>query len=64
MENINELPQPVRERIEMLKEKNLLNEEETAFLQARSAYLTEEEKEKLFPKEEPVVKEVKKRGKK
>ncbi len=64
MENINELPQPVRERIEMLKEKNLLNEEETAFLQARSAYLTDEEKEKLFPKEEPVVKEVKPRKKK
>lgn len=66
MENIQDLPQPVRERIEMLKEKAtqvLLSEEELAFLMARRDYLTEEEKEKLFPKEEVVV-EVKKRGRK
>lgn len=66
MENIQDLPQPVRECIEMLKEKAtqvLLSEEELAFLMARRDYLTEEEKEKLFPKEEVVV-EVKKRGRK
>lgn len=60
MENIQDLPKPVRERIEMLKEKTPLGEEELAFLKARSDYLTDEEKEKLFPKEELVVKEVKK----
>lgn len=60
MQNIEELPKPVRERIEELKEKDLLNEEELAFLMARRDYLTDEEKEKLFP----VVKEVKKRTKK
>lgn len=66
MENINELPKPVRERIEELKEKDLLNEEEVAFLMARRDYLTEEEKEKLLPKQEEVVevKEVKKGRKK
>lgn len=61
MENIQDLPQPVRERIEMLKEKAtqvLLSEEELAFLMARRDYLTEEEKEKLFPVA------VKKKGKK
>lgn len=49
MENIKDLPKPVQERIEMLKQKDLLNEEELAFLMARRDYLTEEEKEKLFP---------------
>lgn len=63
MENILDLPKPVQERIEELRVKDRLEEEELAFLMARRDYLTEEEKEKLFPKEEPVV-EVKKKGKK
>lgn len=53
MENIQDLPKPVRERIEELKEKSILAEEERAFLMARRDYLTEEEKERLFPVEEP-----------
>lgn len=65
MENINELPKPVRERIEELKEKTPLNEEELAFLKSRQDYLTDEEKERLFqePTEE-VVEAPKKRGRK
>lgn len=63
MEDINELPKPVQEKIEELKTKNPLAGEDLAFLMARRDYLTEEEKEKLFPKEEVVV-EVKKRGRK
>lgn len=63
MENIQELPQSVRERIETLKEKSPLADEELAFLMARRDYLTEEEKEKLLPKQEEVV-EVKKGRKK
>lgn len=58
MENILDLPKPVQERIELLKEKAPLEGEELAFMMARRDYLTDEEKEKLFPKEE--VKEVKK----
>ncbi len=58
MENILDLPKPVQERIEELKAKSPLAEEELAFLMARRDYLTDEEKEKLFPKEE--LKEVKK----
>lgn len=63
MEDINELPKLVQEKIEELKTKNPLAGEDLAFLMARRDYLTEEEKEKLFPKEEVVV-EVKKRGRK
>jgi hypothetical protein len=62
MENINDLSTATRERIEMLRVKSPLAEEELAFLRARISYLTDEEKEKLFPVEE--TKEVKKRGKK
>lgn len=58
MENIQDLPKPVRERIEELKEKSILAEEELAFLRARISYLTDEEKERLFPVEKS--KEVKK----
>ena len=58
MENILDLPKSVQEKIEELKTKNPLAGEDLAFLMARRDYLTEEEKEKLFPKEEP--KEVKK----
>lgn len=58
MLDIQDLPKPARERIEELKAKSPLAEEELAFLMARRDYLTDEEKEKLFPVEEP--KEVKK----
>lgn len=58
MENILDLPKPTQERLEELKAKDLLVEEELAFLRARIDYLTDEEKEKLFPVEKP--KEVKK----
>lgn len=61
MENIQELATSVRERIEMLKEKSNLEGEELAFLHARSAYLTEEEKERLFPVVKVVKKVVKKK---
>lgn len=61
MENILDLPKPVQERIEELKAKDTLEGEELAFLMARRDYLTDEEKEKLLPKEEvKEVKEVKK----
>jgi len=50
MENLYDLPRSVQEKIEVLKEKNPLQEEELAFLKARGDYLTEEEKERLFPK--------------
>lgn len=53
MENINDLSQSTRERIETLKVKSPLAEEELYFLRARIDYLTDEEKEKLFPVEEP-----------
>lgn len=56
MENILDLPKPAQERIEELKAKSPLAEEELAFLMARRDYLTEEEKEKIFGKEEVVVK--------
>ena len=64
MEDINMIPKSVRERIEELKEKTPLMEEELSFLMARRDYLTEEEKERIFKKEEVTeeVKEVKKRG--
>lgn len=66
MEDINELPKPVQEKIEELKTKNPLAGEDLAFLMARRDYLTEEEKEKLFPKKEEPIEEiiVKKRGRK
>mgnify|MGYP003404576022 FL=1 len=64
MQNIQDLPKPARERIEELKAKSPLAEEELSFLMARRDYLTEEEKERIFKKEEVTeeVKEVKKRG--
>jgi len=62
MENINELPKPVQERLEELKNKEYLVTEEVEFLKSRQDYLTDEEKEKLLPKEEVLV-EVK-RGRK
>jgi len=64
MENINELPRPVRERIEELKQKESLQPEEVSFLKARQDYLTDEEKQKLLPKEEVKVEKIKKTRKK
>lgn len=61
MEDITLLSQATRERIEMLKVKSPLAEEELAFLMARRDYLTDEEKEKLFLVEKPVKKVVRKK---
>lgn len=52
MENINELPQSVQERINNLKSKDILEGIDIAFLMARSEYLTNEEKKRLFPAQE------------
>jgi len=49
MDNINDLPKSVRERIEELKEKDILLPEELQFLKSRISYLTEKEKERISP---------------
>lgn len=64
MLDVSELPKAVQERLEELKQKDLLAEEELAFLRARSDYLTDEEKEKFFQGAEVVVEAPKKRGRK
>jgi len=60
MDNINDLPKSVRERIEELKEKDIFLPEELQFLKSRISYLTEKEKERISPKEVKKEKKVRK----